>query len=117
MVNPRGIDKDEETVLTNLTPGRGLGSALAFYASPAPDEQHTDGKVASETIALMEKHRDRPFFLAAGFYRPHCPFIAPQQVLRSLSAGSHSGPGVRARGAHRRASAGVLHEPAELGRR
>ncbi len=77
VVNPRGIDKDEEAVLTNLLPKRGLGSTLAFYASPAPDEQHTDGKVATETIALLEQHKDRPFFIAAGFYRPHCPYIAP----------------------------------------
>jgi uncharacterized sulfatase len=34
-VNPRGIDKDEESVLTNLTPARQLGSALAYYASPS----------------------------------------------------------------------------------
>jgi uncharacterized sulfatase len=80
-VNPRGIDKDEESVLTNLTPKRGLGSALAYYASPASDEEHTDGKVAAETIALLEKHRDRPFFIGAGFYRPHCPFIAPRKYF------------------------------------
>jgi uncharacterized sulfatase len=80
-VNPRGVDKDEETKLTNFTPGRGLGSTLAYYASPAPDEEHTDGKVASETIALLEKHKDRPFFIGAGFYRPHCPFIAPQKYF------------------------------------
>jgi iduronate 2-sulfatase len=81
VVNPRGIDKDEEPVLTNLLPKRGLGSTLAFYASPAPDEQHTDGKVATETIALLEQHKDRPFFIAAGFYRPHCPFIAPKKYF------------------------------------
>jgi uncharacterized sulfatase len=81
VVNPRGIDKDEETVLTNLTPARQLGSALAYYASPAPDEAHTDGKVATETIALLEKHKDRPFFIGAGFYRPHCPYIAPQKYF------------------------------------
>jgi uncharacterized sulfatase len=78
VVNPRGIDKDEESSLTNFTPKRGLGSSLSYYASPAGDEEHTDGKVAAETIALLEQHGDRPFFIAAGFYRPHCPFIAPQ---------------------------------------
>ena len=81
VVNPRGVDKDEETQLTNLTPTRGLGSALAYFASPAPDEQHTDGKVAAETIALLEKHKGKPFFIGAGFYRPHCPFIAPKKYF------------------------------------
>ena len=80
-VNPRGIDKDEEAKVTNFTPTRGLGSALAYYASPAGDEEHTDGKVALETIALLEKHKGRPFFIGAGFYRPHCPFIAPQKYF------------------------------------
>jgi uncharacterized sulfatase len=78
VVNPRGIDKDEEPLLTNLTPMRALGSALAFYVSPSKDEEQTDGKVASETIAMLEANRDRPFFIAAGFYRPHCPYIAPK---------------------------------------
>jgi uncharacterized sulfatase len=81
VVNPRGIDKDEEQQLTNLTPKRGLGSALAYYASPASDAEHTDGKVAAETIALLEKNRDRPFFIGTGFYRPHCPFIAPRKYF------------------------------------
>jgi iduronate 2-sulfatase len=81
VVNPRGIDKDEETQLTNFTPARGLGSALAYYASPAADEEHTDGKVAAETIALLEKNQDRPFFIGTGFYRPHCPYIAPRKYF------------------------------------
>lgn len=81
-VNPKGIDKDEEPKVIVHTPERkGLGSTIGFYASPAPDEQHTDGLVASETIKLMEQHRNEPFFLAAGFYRPHCPYIAPQKYF------------------------------------
>jgi iduronate 2-sulfatase len=80
-INPRGVDKDQEKVLTNYTPTRGLGSSLSFYASPAPDEEHTDGKVALETIKLLEQNKDKPFFIAAGFYRPHCPYIAPQKYF------------------------------------
>jgi uncharacterized sulfatase len=84
VVNPRGVDKDEEALLTNLTPKHGLGSSLAYFASPAPDEAHTDGKVAAETISLLERHKDRPFFIGAGFYRPHCPFIAPKKYFDAI---------------------------------
>lgn len=80
-INPKGIDKAEEPKLTNYTPDRGLGSALCFYASPAKDEEHTDGMVAGETIRLMEENRNRPWFLGAGFYRPHCPYIAPAKYF------------------------------------
>jgi len=81
VVNPKGVDRDEEQVLTNHTPNRGLGSSLSLYASPAPDERHTDGLVASETIKLIEQSKDQPFFIAAGFYRPHCPYIAPKKYF------------------------------------
>jgi len=78
VVNPCGVDRTkEEAFLTNYTPQRGLGSAVCYYASPARDEEHTDGMVARETVRLMEEHRNDPWFLAAGFYRPHVPWIAP----------------------------------------
>ncbi|MBI4890116.1 MAG: sulfatase [Acidobacteria bacterium] len=79
--NPRGIDKDEEPKLTNHTPKRGVGSSLSFYSSPARDEEHTDGKVAAEIIRLMEENKGRPWFLGAGFYKPHCPYIAPSKYF------------------------------------
>jgi uncharacterized sulfatase len=81
-INPAGVDKTkEEPLLTNYTPGRGLGSSVCFYASPAKDEEHTDGMVAAETIRMMEEQRGKPWFLGAGFYKPHCPYIAPSKYF------------------------------------
>ncbi len=60
----------------------GLGSAMAMYADPTGrDEDHTDGMVATEVIRLLEKHRGEPFFIAAGFYKPHTPYIAPKKYF------------------------------------
>jgi uncharacterized sulfatase len=81
-VNPAGVDKlKEEPFIINYTPKRGLGSSASFYASPAPDEEHTDGLVALETIKLIEERRRDPWFLGAGFYRPHCPYVAPTKYF------------------------------------
>jgi len=81
-VNPKGVDKDEEPKLKFGTPERtGIGSSICYYASPEPDEKHTDGMVATEIIKMMEQSKDKPFFLGAGFYRPHCPYIAPKKYF------------------------------------
>jgi len=81
--NPAGRDKTAlEPDIMNYTPDRGLGSAMAFLADPTgTDEQHTDGKVADQTIQLLEQHKDRPFFIAAGFYKPHCPWVTPKKYF------------------------------------
>ncbi len=82
-INPAGLDKTTlESDVINYTPKRGLGSSLSMLADKTgKDEEHTDGKVATEAIRLLEENKDRPFFLAVGFYKPHCPYIAPAKYF------------------------------------
>lgn len=83
VINPRGRDKDEEDLLTVYTPDLPLPDQMAYLKAEGGDDEQTDGKVAAETIRLLEQHAegDAPFFIAAGFYRPHIPYIAPQKYF------------------------------------
>ena len=96
-INPAGLDKTSlELDVINYTPDKkGLGAAMAFYSDKkGTDIQHTDGIVATETIRLLEEHKDKPFFIAAGFYKPHCPWITPSKYFGLYSMDQMKLPGI-----------------------
>ncbi len=41
------------------------------------DAQTKDGGIAGRVAELIETNKDRPFFIAAGFHKPHEPLVAP----------------------------------------
>ena len=57
------------------------GRGPAFECTDVPDNAYVDGKVADRTIEDLHRLKDagEPFFLAAGFIKPHLPFNAPKR--------------------------------------
>jgi len=81
-LNPAGVDRMEHHPdIFSLTPGQ-FGGTLSWLASPKSDQYHTDGLMAEDADWVLErcaKRKDRPFFLAVGFFRPHTPYVAPKE--------------------------------------
>jgi len=52
-----------------------------FERADVTEDTYKDGKIAEKTIQDLQKLKElnKPFFLAAGFYKPHLPFNAPEK--------------------------------------
>ena len=44
-------------------------------------ESHGDYKIATRAIEYLERYKDKPFFLAVGFNKPHSPPTAPRKFF------------------------------------
>ena len=58
----------------------------------APDSAYADGQVVDAGIQKLRELKDRPFFLALGFKRPHLPFTAPKKYWDLYNRGDISLP-------------------------
>ena len=84
--NPAGIDKAREYEIISYGGSvkngeRRLGISMAWLDPVNKNKEHTDGMVASKAIEMIEAHKDGPFFIAAGFFNPHCPYVAPNKYF------------------------------------
>lgn len=77
----------EEALFTNQELGNipNLPRGAAWESPDVADEAYADGRVAAESCrrlkAAAERRREdgTPFFIAAGFARPHLPFCVPKR--------------------------------------
>ncbi len=59
--------------------GKPRGTQTDWGAYPEKDEEMIDHQTADWAIQRLQQSHEQPFFLAAGFIRPHVPFYAPQK--------------------------------------
>ncbi len=83
---PNGELTREEAMFTNqkVANFNDLPRGAAYESPDVDDDAYADGRVAAETIRRLEAAAERaddgmPFFITAGFARPHLPFSAPKK--------------------------------------
>jgi len=52
-----------------------------WVAVEGAGEDQPDYRTATRAIEMLEQRKAQPFFLAAGFVKPHVPFIAPKKYF------------------------------------
>ena len=88
MDDPKSWDKAtyfQATKLGLTGEGRNLTGGkidwCRWLAAEGADEDQPDGQVARAAVELLEQNKDKPFFLAVGFHKPHDPFHAPKKYF------------------------------------
>ena len=81
VVNPKGRDKWDENIIHSIGRPGDFGGTLSWLAADGVDSEQTDSLGADAAIRLLEERKDKPFFLAMGFYRPHTPYVAPREYF------------------------------------
>ncbi|HEV8591260.1 MAG TPA: sulfatase [Pyrinomonadaceae bacterium] len=84
-ITERGNPNATATPLPSTT-STGAGLSQAEYSDrivvlEGNGESHGDYKVATRAIEYLEKYKDKPFFLAVGFVKPHSPPTAPKRLF------------------------------------
>jgi len=79
ILHPRGTAAGRKGQGRNLTGGQ--VKWCRWLAAEGEDEDQPDGQMAEEAIKLLKEKRDKPFFMAIGFHKPHDPFIAPKRYF------------------------------------
>ena len=57
------------------------GMVLSWRATTESPRMTPDGTTATRIIQLMAENRDKPFFIAAGFHKPHQPWVGPAEFF------------------------------------
>jgi len=57
------------------------GLKLSWTMTDNRDEDEPDGRTARRIVQLMEQNQGKPWFLGAGFHKPHLAWVAPKKYF------------------------------------
>jgi len=78
----RIVQRDEKTGTTLMLANPQQRARGPAWEDPdVVDNALPDGQTADKAIEVMRQVKDKPFFLAVGFLKPHLPFVAPKRYF------------------------------------
>jgi len=77
VVNIKAPEQNAPGEKTNWSPKNKSSQSFTGVVAEGDDLLHADGMAANHAIDFLKRHKDKPFFLACGFVRPHVPLVAP----------------------------------------
>ncbi|MEM7235858.1 MAG: sulfatase, partial [Planctomycetota bacterium] len=81
VVNIKAPEQHAAGTRTQWSPKDKGSQTFLGVEADGDDDVHADGKAASHAIDFLKKNKNRPFFLAVGFVRPHVPLVAPRKYF------------------------------------
>jgi len=81
VVNIKAPEQHAPGEKTNWSPKNHSSQSFTGVVAEGDDLVHADGMAASHAIDFLKRHKDKSFFLACGFVRPHVPLVAPARYF------------------------------------
>ncbi|MDZ4850349.1 MAG: sulfatase [Pirellulaceae bacterium] len=79
---PHGEDLHRQAYVDDrISPGKPGAYRIEGKATDRTDAAEPDGTTARRVVEMLEQNKDKTFFIAAGFYRPHEPFVCPKKYF------------------------------------
>lgn len=76
------LERDPESgIALRVTAPKWRARGPAWEDPDVADDGLPDGKTTNEAVRLLKELKDRPFFLAVGYFKPHLPFVAPKRYF------------------------------------
>ena len=81
VVNIKAPEQNAPGEKTNWSPKNKSSQSFTGVVAEGDDLVHADGMAATHAIDFLTRHKEKPFFLACGFVRPHVPLVAPAKYF------------------------------------